>query len=288
MSTQSDLVTIEIVLATRYLSAVALALSLYDHAITFPTEVQLFWSQPWSASHALVVFSTYFVQACCLVIAYTFGDSRSTLSYKVNVIIFIGTFATMGGGCQEVALLLRVYALWDNRKKVKHALLFGFAVCYGFSLASAIVTMAQLAGGIRCNVDLRTCVLPEKAKYIAGVWGGMAAYDLYVLILAVLNAFNRPRRRDTEILDRLRRDGILTFLLLFASHLVKLLPSILANASATFLLPVLTWAIDTRLVYRLFIKVGAVELRANQASKPAFGQPQASVFVSEEVELRYI
>lgn len=50
----------------------------------------------------------------------------------------------------------------------------------------------------------------------------------------------------------------------------------------------LTWAIDTRLVYRLFIKVGAVELRANQASKPAFGQPQASVFVSEEVELRYI
>lgn len=31
----------------------------------------------------------------------------------------------------------------------------------------------EIVGGIRCNVDLRTCVLPEKAKYIAGVWGGM-------------------------------------------------------------------------------------------------------------------
>ena len=38
------------------------------------------------------------------------------------------------------------------------------------------------------------------------------AYDVYVFLLTILNALNRPRKRNSEMMELLKRDGIITFM----------------------------------------------------------------------------
>lgn len=45
----------------------------------------------------------------------------------------------------KVALLIRVYMLWDSRQSVKYMLLAGYIICYGVSTAFVIVTVADFA-----------------------------------------------------------------------------------------------------------------------------------------------
>lgn len=39
-----------------------------------------------------------------------------------------------------------------------------------------------------------------------------ALFDLYVIILLVVSTLSRPRRNDAEIVNNLKRDGFLAFL----------------------------------------------------------------------------
>ncbi|KAH9920290.1 uncharacterized protein B0H18DRAFT_1106289 [Fomitopsis serialis] len=323
MTTQVIRAVYDYVLATRYLSGAAITCSLYDHALCIGAEIRVFWQQKRSFLPILVVLSTYLMEASTIVIAYTtvgapqflvspqllaiYGrllePSRELKSSEKSpcrlamlngadnprceaLIIVIGVSTTMVAGCQELVLFLRVHTIWDNRKEVKYALLFGFVVCYGVSIAFALVTMLDLAGKLQYNGQLKSCTLPEKPKYMPGVWGAMIAYDIYVFALIVLNALNQPRKRNIEILDNLRRDGLMVLTAIFFLRISKLSVSIVGNASETFLLPVISWAFETRMMYRLFLKVREAELSLPHGWKPVMNH--RSVFVSEEVEMIYI
>lgn len=88
-----------------------------------------------------------------------------------------------------VTLLLRVYALWDNRKEIKYALITGFIICYSLSVGFAVATMQKFfskdyffarqivrssqSDKLQYSMSLDSCFLPEKADYLIGVWGGM-------------------------------------------------------------------------------------------------------------------
>ena len=89
----------------------------------------------------------------------------------------------------QVALLLRVHSLWDNRKEIKYALIIGFIACYGASVSFVLVTMIQFSGKtqsfpyIICSSSdegrlqysevLQSCILPGRPQYLAGTWGAM-------------------------------------------------------------------------------------------------------------------
>lgn len=95
-----------------------------------------------------------------------------------------------------VVLLLRIVGIWDNRKSVKYALVGGFIVCLGTSLAFAILTtlrsfgwLLRIAlhagalmkdiGAMSYSAPLNICVINPAAyhglivEYTQGVWGGM-------------------------------------------------------------------------------------------------------------------
>ncbi|KAH9920289.1 uncharacterized protein B0H18DRAFT_881198, partial [Fomitopsis serialis] len=194
--------------------AAALSCSLYDHAINAAREIELVWRQQWSRLQIIVMLNTYLMEASLIIIAYGILRSQDVTHRDrcEAFVIFIGTFSTLSSGCQEFALLLHVYALWDSRKQAKYALIAGFIVCYGASVAFTLVTMIQLSGKMQYNSDLQSCVVPEKPTFLSGAWAGMVAYDVYVFVLTVLNALNRPRKKNVEIVSRLKRDGVVTFL----------------------------------------------------------------------------
>ena len=59
---------------------------------------------------------------------------------------------------------------------------------------------------------LQTCVVSKKPPLLIGVWACMVAFDIFTLILAVTNSFDRPHRHQVEVLVNLKRDGAAFFL----------------------------------------------------------------------------
>lgn len=133
-----------------------------------------------------------------------------------------------------MALILRVYGLWDNRKIAKRLLIGGFVVCYSLTTAFVVLFVVQAdRDGITYSAAVNSCVLGN-STYLTGVLGGMALFDLYVIILLVVSTLSRPRRNDAEIVNNLKRDGFLAFLAVLGLRLIPFIQNMLENASQTF------------------------------------------------------
>ncbi|KAI0927568.1 hypothetical protein AcV5_008070 [Taiwanofungus camphoratus] len=201
-------------IATRYMAAVAVTCSLWNHLINVDREIEFVWRPPWSFLQLLVMFNLYGGQASLIFIVYVLGDLRPPLHLSMckAYVLFVCVYGTLSTGSTQFALLLRVYALWDNRKEIKYALITGFIICYSLSVGFAVATMQKFFNKLQYSMSLDSCFLPEKADYLIGVWGGMTLYDVYILMFVVVNVLNKPRRRDSEIVTNLIRDGALTFM----------------------------------------------------------------------------
>ncbi|KAI0952858.1 hypothetical protein AcW1_007227 [Taiwanofungus camphoratus] len=66
-------------IATRYMAAVAVTCSLWNHLINVDREIKFVWRPPWSFLQLLVMFNLYGGQASLIFIVYVLGDLRPPL-----------------------------------------------------------------------------------------------------------------------------------------------------------------------------------------------------------------
>ncbi|KZT02990.1 uncharacterized protein LAESUDRAFT_762408 [Laetiporus sulphureus 93-53] len=247
-------------LAAKYLSAAAVTVSLYDHVLTLHDEIDLVWRQPWNTLQTVVMLNRYGGELSICFIAY-------------------------------VALLLRAYSIWDSRSSVKYAFQGGFVLCIVTSFACAVAATQEAYYQIGYSSVLKTCALvsltPEGhfVELIMGSWGALVLLDVYVFVLIALNAMSKPRRRDSEILSNLYRDGVLTFFAFFALRLLQFLPSTIGKLTLIFLTPIIAWSLDNVLSFRLLLKLKmkAVEIKGRRGWRAVTNYP--SVYIMEEVEM---
>ncbi|KAF9808775.1 hypothetical protein IEO21_07747 [Rhodonia placenta] len=191
-------------------------------------EVELVWRQPMSIPSTVVLANAYGVELSMIYLAYVLSGLRAALTDLVChvSVIFVGIYGTISIGISQLALVLRVYILWDNRYIARSMLIAGFVVCYGISATFSIIAAKNEAGTIQYALPLHECFLPSKSTYLTGTWAGMVLFDVYVLSLVIVNTLSQPRRRDSEIFAHLRRDGILTFVFTTAIRLIPLFQNI--------------------------------------------------------------
>ncbi|KZT67591.1 hypothetical protein DAEQUDRAFT_672872 [Daedalea quercina L-15889] len=197
------------------LSAVAVTITLYDRLLVFRREIELIWRQPWSTLSILVLVDMYGRQASMLYIAYSASTpvrsgalTRWSRCQAFNR--FIATYGLLSTASVQFALILRIYTLWDNRRVITVALIGGFILFYGITLAFAVISTVQTSAKAHYYNTYRACGLPAKPTYLIGAYAGILGYYVYILFLLVLNSLNRPRRRDLEIIKNLYRDGVWT------------------------------------------------------------------------------
>ncbi|TFY68485.1 hypothetical protein EVG20_g3539 [Dentipellis fragilis] len=99
----------------QYLTAVGVVALLWDHIITFPTELRLVWTRPFTGPKAVFLFLRYVVSGSQIVIAY-------------------------------VLLIMRLYALWDHRKRILQALIGGFILTYAASIVLVLYSVVKMLG----------------------------------------------------------------------------------------------------------------------------------------------
>lgn len=61
------------------------------------------------------------------------------------------------------------------------------------------------------NVVFHTCIITKKPHRLIGLWASQVVFDIYVFLMTIVNAAERPRRVETELVSDLSRDGVLYF-----------------------------------------------------------------------------
>ncbi|KAI0259537.1 hypothetical protein BC834DRAFT_833332, partial [Gloeopeniophorella convolvens] len=129
--------------------AIGMAILYYDHLLNLGDEVKFMWMRPMTKMKLLFIFHRYLANLACV---HIFFDM----------------------------MIVRVYALWDHRKRIFRVLLTAFAISNAF-------------------------------------------FDLFVLVLTIVNAAERPRLTNVKLISDLLRDGVISFL-------VRILPRLLVMA----------------------------------------------------------
>ncbi|KAI0760831.1 hypothetical protein BC629DRAFT_1547102 [Irpex lacteus] len=141
-----------------------------------------------------------------------------TLYHSCKALIAIETisiplgsvYLTVSLHCTLVAL--RVFGLWDHRRHAMKILWSIFATTYG----CFFVLIALLLRFILVNVSLPSglpfCAIPRKSGLDPGAWISLLVFNILIILSTVSSAIERPYRHNKDVIDRLKRDGCISFL----------------------------------------------------------------------------
>ncbi|EIN11453.1 hypothetical protein PUNSTDRAFT_131618 [Punctularia strigosozonata HHB-11173 SS5] len=211
--------------ATRYTSAAALVIILYDHLLTIPQEIDVIWTSRWNALKVLCLLSRYLVPTAVLMQTYDI-------------------------------VLHRLWALWEKDKVLVRLTFMIFVISQVVTLVALAVNSVDLRKSVIFNHELHACIM-TKTIPLALFWGPGLAFELMVFLTALLNAIARPRTASTRLSATLYRDGFLYFVVLTAMRTANLIISVVSPLSLVLLQVFLVWSLNNITFFRLLFNTHA-------------------------------
>ncbi|KAJ7488106.1 hypothetical protein FB451DRAFT_1167565 [Mycena latifolia] len=171
-------------------AAIAVTALCYDHAITLDAEIAYIWLNKAAGAGNRIGFllNRYLTEGMTVYVAYS------------NCQLFIWLFATASSVFVWVShfiIIARVYTLWDRRPKIKWILAGGFGVATSISMAFAALAAHQAQR--------------KKPWALPFMQGGSTALDLFIIVMTIFNALDRPYQKQADVMSSLQRDGALMF-----------------------------------------------------------------------------
>ncbi|KAH7904162.1 hypothetical protein BJ138DRAFT_1184202 [Hygrophoropsis aurantiaca] len=123
--------------AANYLSAAAGALVIYDQVLTFSNEVDHIWNRQWSFTTALYLIARYSGNVQVIAIAAWHLCINWTKSVNLNIFLIVNWGQTVFILTMQAILVIRVYALFNQSKKV----LVFLATVYALQTTATFVTV---------------------------------------------------------------------------------------------------------------------------------------------------
>ncbi|KAJ7461838.1 hypothetical protein B0H11DRAFT_2241652 [Mycena galericulata] len=215
------------ILANRYLSGAAALI--YDHLWNMADEIRLIWfnSEAGLANRVGFVVNRYLTEAVALYVVFGKWDPILMLSSCRIFIWILSASATVFTAISHLIITARVYTLWDRRPLIKWILMSAFAVAISVSLAFALLTAQQArleANGM--------CAFLSKPWALPYALGALTGLDLFIIIMTIFNALDRPYQKQAEVVTKLQIDGARFFVCLFLLRLVNLVMSIVGDVGS--------------------------------------------------------
>ncbi|KAI0040861.1 hypothetical protein FA95DRAFT_1611462 [Auriscalpium vulgare] len=222
------------IMVQRYMSAVGVAVLLYDHASTLVLELELIWGWPTSPAKVLFIGVRYSTAMAHILVAY-------------------------GALLSDFVLLVRVYALWDRRKAILRTLTAGYVVMLLCTTAFTTSATIDLARAAFFEPDLfHMCLISKRPKLWPAIWIAQVAYYIFVLIMTIINAAERPRTVDLKLITDLRKDGIVFFVAMIALRSSNIILGLVPNQSLFLMTVWFGWSMATVTITRLILTVEAM------------------------------
>ncbi|KAJ6587201.1 hypothetical protein DFH09DRAFT_1430758 [Mycena vulgaris] len=254
------------VFAIRYMSAVGVAVLLYDHILTLGAEIDLIWFNPAAGLGYRTIFfvDRYAVEAVSLYAAYS--------NCKIFLWIFSLTtaiFTTLS----NFILAMRVYVLWDRRRGIKWLLMCSFGAALSVSLVFSVFSAQEIQASFEYTPFLQMCTVTTKPPSLPIVLGVWVVFDLFIVILTIYNAFEKPHQIQADVMTTLQHDGLKMFVCLLGKpHLlhckrlvlrklysvlrvINLIVAVVGDATYAFTTFTVLWAMCSVVTSRMQLRV---------------------------------
>jgi len=234
------------IFAVRYMSAVGVAAILYDHALTFSEEVRVIWSNSevsfWSRISFMV--NRYTTEAMIVYVAHMLGGNGNGITGQ-DCQRFIWVFGVVGSvsiATQQFMMTVRLYTIWDRREKIKWILSAGFAIQSSLTTVFSILTARDLQPFVIYFPQLHMCGIISRPWTLPVTIGTLSAFQIFMILMAIGNALDRPYQKQAEIVTTLIRDGVRMFICLFLLSLVNFVMTVAGNPSDCLVTLAVVWA----------------------------------------------
>ncbi|KAF7797873.1 hypothetical protein EIP86_009079 [Pleurotus ostreatoroseus] len=163
-------------------------------------------------------------------------------------------------------LAMFMWARWEHRNSAKWGMWITFLVTFAGLFASFVLGAKAIYDSTSWVAPFHVCVLGKNPKPLAGVWISTLTFDLITGILLIINALDQPYRQRSQVLERVRRDGALCFIVITgesvgsAGSFVMLVVGFAGGTNGTFEAAFLVWSCDAIVVSWLSLEVGVHEL----------------------------
>ncbi|KDQ16435.1 hypothetical protein BOTBODRAFT_30777 [Botryobasidium botryosum FD-172 SS1] len=277
---------------TIYITVAAVTFLIYDHALTFEQEIRLVWRAPWNFAKTVFLFIRYYSPLSTLLIIFIpLQGSLSNLDSCKVVTALISISITLCHASADLLLLIRVYAIWKQSRKVLVAMCALWAVSY---VAIALADATLLA---HVNEELRvthTCFNYQIPSDLYFGWASSLLFDTCAFGLTVVKAFEhwKSNQIHAPLLRVFYIDGAGYYFVLTILRAFTFAGSVTENVILFTIATHLARSLTVILTTRMFLNLRSVRTHEDWATatnliRPAWprrrsGDCEASVHDREE------
>lgn len=256
------------ILAERYVIAAGTCILIWDWCLTLESERTIIWGKNSSSIARLpYIFIRYAVMLTQAPILYAIGGSTSSLSdgFCRGWYIYLVICSIVSTSAANWVLITWLYALWDHRRWVLRVLMCALVASSISVTFFNMYSISEILKNIHFEPNiLHACIFQKDPRTYAGVWASQVALDVFVGVMTLWNAADRPRSAGVRMISDLLRDGIVLWGVLFALRLMNAILCFVDNTAYTFMGVVFSWAIVTVITTRLLLRVESMKLPRGQ------------------------
>ncbi|KAF7300454.1 hypothetical protein HMN09_00929200 [Mycena chlorophos] len=133
-----------------------------------------------------------------------------------------------------------------------------FGIAISISMAFAILAAHQVQPFLQFNPIIHMCSFSEKPWALPFMLGALTIFDLFIIVVTIVNGFHRPHQKQADVMTALQRDGALMFAGLFVLRFIGLMMAILGDPSNCFVTLSFVWATCAMVNSRIQLRVEAL------------------------------
>ncbi|KAG8765448.1 hypothetical protein FRC15_006988, partial [Serendipita sp. 397] len=246
--------------ASRYTSATAATIFVYDILLTFDDEVQFFWRKfRFTFPNILYIINRYVGLGFFLIPIYDYagfhGDFSDAHCSRFSGLIGFG-LAHLGW---TGIMTIRVSALWQSHPRLIR-LTWCLWVCTMVTIVGlGTVTYFKLIEHMTYNPIIRICASMSSPKILMATPITPTVYELFLTVLTLIKAYGIlsriPGRESPSLLRILARDGVAYFVIGSIISLGNLIAWHFLPSSLMALLLYLYWALLSSCIARLVLNL---------------------------------
>jgi len=235
-------------LVLDYTFVPAVALLIYDYALTLHLEIKFVWLTPWNCTKVLFLLTRYisFVDATFFIINQMFMNlSAEFCGASRPFVTWLVIFRT----CLSQAILsIRTWAVWHRHKAVGILLLALTAVRLVFIFTFILVKSMEFAPPLYHRY--RGCLVIKTGSTLWAIYTVMVASQAIILALMLISA-SKSYQHIGQLSHVIYRDGILFYFYLLCITIAGLIVALVFNLELMDMLIPFVW----RIFSTLFISV---------------------------------
>ncbi|KAJ7453617.1 hypothetical protein B0H11DRAFT_270875 [Mycena galericulata] len=238
------------VFAARYISAICVAAILYDHALTLRGEICHIWLNSAAGIGNRIGFlvNRYMSESIIIYVAYMdSGESRGITDQLQCIRLDIHhRLHSIRSGIPLFIIVVRIYTLWDRRQQIKWILGIAFGVAISISFSFSVLSAQQIQSFVEYNTGIHMSFFQQQPQ---------TGFDLFIIIMTVINALDRPYQKQAEVMTSLQHDGARMFVCLFLLRLTSLIMSIVGDSKYFYVTLIIGWAMCSIVNSRIQLRI---------------------------------